>query len=80
MSAHLPPGEAVEEGEGVFDPSMLCSVEITAGRDSDSTPTPTPQGPPRKKKKLVRSQGGKEKECSVEKSPVFSRPGQSDGL
>lgn len=45
-------GEAVEEGEGVFDPSMLCSVEITAGRDSDSTPTPTPQGPPRKKKKL----------------------------
>ena len=35
-----------------FDPSMLCSVEITAERDSDSTPTP--RGPPlKKKRKLV---------------------------
>ena len=35
-----------------FDPSMLCSVEITAERDSDSTPTP--RGPSLgKKRKLV---------------------------
>ena len=35
-----------------FDPSMLCSVEITAERDSDSTPTPRGQ-PLKKKRKLV---------------------------
>ena len=35
-----------------FDPSVLCSVEITAERDSDSTTTP--RGPPlKKKRKLV---------------------------
>jgi len=34
-----------------FDPSMLCSVEITAERDSDSTPTP--RGPPLKKKRKL---------------------------
>ena len=37
-----------------FDPSLLCSVEITAERDSDSTPTPRGP-PPRKKMKMVRS-------------------------
>ena len=36
-----------------FDPSMLCSVEITAERDSDSTPTPRGQ-PLKKKRKLVK--------------------------
>lgn len=62
-------GEAVyangeEGGLGDFDPSMLCSVEITPSdqRDSSSSPTPlTPRSPPKKKRKL-------------EKSPVRARP------
>jgi len=57
-------GEAVyangEDGGGMgdFDPSLLCSVEISTGRDSDScsTPTPrTPRQPLKKKMKLNKS-------------------------
>eukprot|EP00092_Neocalanus_flemingeri_P039757 GFUD01043296.1.p1 GENE.GFUD01043296.1~~GFUD01043296.1.p1 ORF type:complete len:610 (+),score=230.65 GFUD01043296.1:50-1879(+) len=37
------------DSDGVFDPSMLCSVEITAERDSDSSSPPPP-----KKQKISR--------------------------
>ena len=52
-------GEAVyangDDGEGMgsdFDPSHLCSVEITADRDSSESPPP-PTSPLRKKMKKV---------------------------
>lgn len=56
-------GEAVygaNGDDGDLDPSLLCSVEITASRESSSDPSPpTPRTPPKKKRKLNMTPSGK---------------------
>jgi len=56
-------GEAVygaDGNDGDLDPSLLCSVEITASRESSSDPSPcTPKQPLKKKRKLNMTPSGK---------------------
>merc|ERR1739838_592270 len=52
------------DSDGVFDPSMLCSVEITADRDSSSSP------PPSKKQKISRKSTPSASSASKSNGPL----------
>lgn len=77
----------MDDDDGVFDPSMLCSVEITAERDSSSTPpankkrklnTSTPSSKQNGPLRLSKNMFTKKKKSPVKKKPTVKADSDSD--